>query len=184
MKNSSVVRPAVSAKISVRMIVLIGLLAAMSIVFGKLLAINIGNSLRISFENLPILMAGIFLGAPAGFLTGVLADVIGCLIVGYSINPIITLAAGSIGLIAGLLFRALAEQKLPVRVYASVMTAHVIGSMLLKSAGLMLFYHTPLAGVAPRVPLYICIGIAESTIILLLLKNKAFAAQVERLNQK
>lgn len=184
MKNSSVVRPAVSAKISVRMIVLIGLLAAMSIVFGKLLAINIGNSIRISFENLPILMAGIFLGAPAGFLTGVLADVIGCLIVGYSINPIITLAAGSIGLIAGLMFRALAEQKLSVRVYAAVMTAHVIGSMLLKSAGLMLFYHTPLAGVAPRVPLYICIGLAESTIILLLLKNKAFAAQVERLNQK
>ena len=184
MKNSSVVRPAVSAKISVRMIVLIGLLAAMSIVFGKLLAINIGNSLRISFENLPILMAGIFLGAPAGFLTGVLADVIGCLIVGYSINPIITLAAGSIGLISGLMFKALAKQNLPVRVYASVMTAHVIGSMLLKSVGLMLFYHTPLAGVAPRVPLYICIGIAESTIILLLLKNKAFAAQVERLNQK
>lgn len=184
MKNSSVVRPAVSAKISVRMIVLIGLLAAMSIVFGKLLAINIGNSLRISFENLPILMAGIFLGGPAGFLTGVLADVIGCLIVGYSINPIITLAAGSIGLISGLMFKALAKQNLPVRVYTSVMTAHVIGSMLLKSAGLMLFYHTPLAGVAPRVPLYICIGIAESTIILLLLKNKAFAAQVERLNQK
>lgn len=184
MKNSSVVRPAVSAKISVRMIVLIGLLAAMSIVFGKLLAINIGNSLRISFENLPILMAGIFLGGPAGFLTGVLADVIGCLLVGYSINPIITLAAGSIGLISGLMFKALAKQNLPVRVYASVMTAHVIGSMLLKSAGLMLFYHTPLAGVAPRVPLYICIGIAESTIILLLLKNKAFAAQVERLNQK
>ena len=82
MKNPSVVRPAVSGKISVRVIVLIGLLAAMSIVFGKLLAINIGNSFRISFENLPILMAGIFFGGPAGFVTGVLADVIGCLIVG------------------------------------------------------------------------------------------------------
>ena len=49
MKNSSVVRPAVSGKFSVRMIVLIGLLAAMSIVFGKLLAINIGSAIRISF---------------------------------------------------------------------------------------------------------------------------------------
>ena len=182
--NSSVVRGAFGMRFSVLTLVLMGLLAAMSIVLGKLLAINIGNSIRISFENLPILMAGIFLGGPAGFVTGVLADVIGCLIVGYSINPIITLAAGSIGLIAGLLFRAQPKQKLPVRVYDSVMAAHVVGSMLLKSAGLMLFYHTPLAGVAPRVPLYICIGIAESTIILLLLKNKAFAAQVERLNQK
>ena len=184
MKNMSVVRPGVTGKISVRVIVLIGLLAAMSIVFGKLLAINIGNSIRISFENLPILMAGIFLGAPAGFLTGVLADVIGCLIVGYSINPIITLAAGCIGLFAGLFWQLLVNQKLPVRVYGSVMTAHVIGSMILKSVGLMIFFHTPLAGVAPRIPLYICIGLAEGSIILLLLKNKAFAAQVERLNQK
>ena len=184
MKNSSVVRPAVSGKINVRMIVLIGLLAAMSIVFGKLLAINIGNSIRISFENLPILMAGIFLGAPAGFLTGVLADVIGCLIVGYSINPIITLAAGCVGLFAGVVYRLLVNRKLPVRVYGSVMTAHVIGSMILKSIGLMVFYHTPLLGVAPRVPLYLCIGSVEGAIILLLLKNQAFAAQVERLNQK
>ena len=184
MKNSSVVRPAVSGKFSVRMIVLIGLLAAMSIVFGKLLAINIGSAIRISFENLPILMAGIFLGAPAGFLTGVLADVIGCLIVGYSINPIITLGAGCIGLLAGLVYRLLKEKPLPVRVYSAVMTAHVIASMIIKSAGLMLYYHYTLAGVAPRVPLYIGIGIAESTIILLMLKNKDFAAQVERLNQK
>ena len=184
MKNSSVVRPAATAKIGVRTIVLIGLLAAMSIVFGKLLAINIGNSIRISFENLPILMAGIFLGPSAGFLTGVLADVIGCMIVGYSINPIITLAAGCIGLFSGLMYRLLLQKALPVRVYSSVMTAHVIGSMILKSIGLMVFYHTPLAGVAPRVPLYICIGIAESTIILLLLKNKIFAAQVERLGKK
>ncbi len=184
MKNMSVVGPGVTGKISVLMIVLIGLLAAMSIVFGKLLAINIGTTIRISAENLPILMAGIFLGAPAGFLTGVLADVIGCLIVGYSINPIITLAAGSIGLLAGLMYRVLVNQKLSVRVYGSVMTAHVIGSMILKSVGMMLFYHTPLIGVAPRVPLYICIGAVESAIILLLLKNQAFAAQVERLNQK
>ena len=184
MKNSSVVRSAASGKINVRMIVLIGLLAAMSIVFGKLLAINIGSAIRISFENLPILMAGIFLGAPAGFLTGVLADVVGCMIVGYSINPIITLGAGCIGLVAGLLYRLIAAEKLPVRVYGSVMTAHVVGSMIIKSTGLMLYYHYTLAGVAPRVPLYICIGIAESTLILLLLKNKAFAAQIERLNQK
>ncbi|MBP0971321.1 MAG: folate family ECF transporter S component [Oscillospiraceae bacterium] len=184
MKNMSIVRPGVNGKISVLMIVLIGLLAAMSIVFGKLLAINIGTTIRISVENLPILMAGIFLGAPAGFLTGVLADVIGCMIVGYSINPIITLAAGCIGLLAGLMYRVLVNQNLSVRVYGSVMTAHVIGSMILKSAGMMLFYHTPLIGVAPRVPLYLGIGAVEGAIILLLLKNQAFAAQVERLNQK
>ena len=180
MKNS---HSAAASMKDVRVLTIMAMLAALSIIFGKVLAFTAGP-FRVSFENLPILMAGMFLGAPAGFLVGIIADIIGCLIVGYSINPIITLAAGSIGLLAGLMYRVLVNQKLSVRVYGSVMTAHVIGSMILKSVGMMLFYHTPLIGVAPRVPLYICIGAVESAIILLLLKNQAFAAQVERLNQK
>ncbi|MBR6717745.1 MAG: folate family ECF transporter S component [Oscillospiraceae bacterium] len=183
--NSSVVRGAFGMRFSVLTLVLMGLLAAMSIVLGKLLAINIGSAIRISFENLPILLAGILLGAPAGFLTGIVADIVGCLIVGYAINPVITLGAGCIGLIAGLLFHKLPETaKLPVRVFGSVMPAHVIGSMLIKSAGLMLYYHYTIEGVLPRVPLYIAIGTAESAIILLLLSNSLFAAQIERLKNK
>ena len=180
MKNS---HSAAASMKDVRVLTIMAMLAALSIIFGKVLAFTAGP-FRVSFENLPILMAGMFLGAPAGFLVGIIADIIGCLIVGYSINPIITLGAGCIGLLAGLVYRLLKEKPLPVRVYSAVMTAHVIASMIIKSAGLMLYYHYTLAGVAPRVPLYIGIGIAESTIILLMLKNKDFAAQVERLNQK
>jgi ECF transporter S component (folate family) len=183
MKNSTAVRSSVSALKDVRCLVLMALFAAMSIVFGKLLAFNVGP-LRISFENLPLLMAGIFLGAPAGLLTGVMADVIGCMIVGYSINPIITAGAGCIGLIAGLIYQLPFSQKMPVRIYTSVMTAHVVGSMIIKSIGLMVYYHYTVQAVALRVPLYIAIGIAESTLLVLLLKNQAFASQIERLHRK
>lgn len=186
MKNS---RTAAASLKDVRVLTVMAMLAALSIIFGKFLAFNAGP-FRISFENLPILMAGMFLGAPAGFLTGVLADLVGCLMVGYAINPIITIGAGCIGLVSGLMFRRLPElavSRLPeglLHNLASVLCAHLCGSMLIKSAGLMLYYHYTLPQVALRVPLYLVIGTVETLIITGLLSNKAFAAQIERLGRR
>ena len=45
-------------------LVIAGLLAALSILCGKYLAIRGGDVLRFSFENLPILLAGFALGPP------------------------------------------------------------------------------------------------------------------------
>ncbi len=184
MKKEAVARNPFEVFRNVRVLTLMALFAAMSIVFGKLLAVNIGGTIRVSFENLPLLMAGIFLGAPAGFITGVVADLIGCMIAGYSVNPIITLGAGCIGLIAGQLFRMTEGQKLPFRVYGSVMTAHIFASMIIKSAGLMIYYHYTLLAVVPRIPLYLVIGAAESTLILMLMKNRAFSEQLGRMLKK
>ncbi len=60
--------------------------------------------IRISFENLTILMAGIMFGPLVGMTVGICADVIGCIIVGYAINPLVTLGAASIGLISGSIY--------------------------------------------------------------------------------
>ena len=184
MKNSTAFRSSAAALKDVRSITLLALFAAMSIVLGKMLAFNIGPTIRISFENLPILMAGIFLGAPAGMVTGILADIIGCLIVGYSINPIITVGAASIGLVSGLIYQMIPTKKDFASIFGSVMTAHVIGSMIIKSIGLMVYYQYPLVGVLPRIPLYIAIGSAEAAIILMLVRNHAFTAQLGKFNRR
>ena len=63
---------------STKVMVVSALLIALSIIFGKFLKIPIGDSLRISFENTPILMAGIFFGPIVGMAVGVCADIIGC----------------------------------------------------------------------------------------------------------
>ena len=186
MKN---VRSASASVKNIRVLTVMAMLASLSIVFGKLLAFTAGP-FRISFENLPILMAGMFLGAPAGFLTGVIADIIGCLIVGYSINPIITLGAGCIGLLSGLLFRRLPDIPLPHMPaglfgnWLTVILTHAVGSMLIKSVGLILYYHYALPQVALRIPLYLVIGTVEALIITALLSNPSFAAQIERLGRK
>ena len=83
-----------------RVTVFSALLAAISIVCGKYLAFNMGDFLRFSFENLPIIFAGMAFGPLIGALVGVVADLVGCLLVGYAINPIITVGAAAIGLIS------------------------------------------------------------------------------------
>ena len=62
---------------SIRVMVAAALFIAMSIILGKFLAINVGGSIRISLENLPVLMAGIFFGPFVGAAVGIGADVIG-----------------------------------------------------------------------------------------------------------
>lgn len=171
-------RSAAASFKDVRLLTLTAMFIAMSIVFGKVLSVTAGP-FRISFENLPILTAGILLGPVPGCVTGILADIIGCMIVGWAINPVITVGAACIGLISGLLFRVMPDRqiaRLPeyvFRVFASVFPAHIIGSMLIKSAGLMLYYHYTLPQVSLRVPLYLIIGTAESLIISAMLSNSA-----------
>ena len=154
--------------------VAMALLSAMSIVLGKLLAVNIGEVIRISFENLPVLLAAIALGPIAGAVVGLLADVVGCLIVGYVINPLVTLGAVAIGGAAGLAMRFLPE-RLPewARVSISVAAAHAIGSVVIKTVGLSGFFGMPLGVLMLwRLLNYLLVGAAESALLVILIKNR------------
>ena len=153
---------------SIQVLIMMALFIALSIVLGKQLS----------------LMAGIFFGPLAGLTVGACADLIGCLLVGYAINPIITAGAASVGFISGLVYKNCFRTKPKLRLAASVGAAHVIGSMILKSIGLRIYFGYPLQMVALRVPLYIVIGCAEGYIIYLLLRNKAFGRQLERMKDR
>ena len=156
------------------MIAFSSILAAMSIILGKYLSFTAGP-FRISFENLPILMAGIFFGPIVGMIVGALADIVGCLLVGYNIIPIITVGAVLIGGISGSLYRIFrAISKKGIKLYISVLFAHIVGSMIVKSIGLAITYGYPFESIILRVPLYLVISFAEFYIIYLLMKNKSF----------
>lgn len=167
---------------SVQVLIMMGLFIALSIVLGKQLSFTAGP-FRISFENLTVLMAGIFFGPLAGLTVGACADIIGCLLVGYAINPIITAGAASVGFVSGLVYRNCLRAKPGLRLAVAVGAAHIIGSMIIKSIGLRIYFGYPLQMVALRIPLYIIIGCAEGYIIYLLLRNKAFGRQLERMKE-
>lgn len=157
-----------------RQLVLAGLLAALSILCGKYLAIRGGDILRFSFENLPILLSGFVLGPLWGALTGAVADLLGCAMVGYTVNPLVTLGAVAIGLVGGILYRALGRLSLPWRVILSSLAAHIAGSILLKTWGLASYYDYPFPVLLLwRILNYLIIEILEGGLLLLLLRHKA-----------
>lgn len=166
---------------NVRVLIISGLFIALSICFGKFLQIPIGDSIRISFENLPILMAGIFFGPFVGGAVAVGADLIGCLLKGYAINPVVTLGALAIGVISGVVSMMLRQKNMTLTIALSVLISHTVGSVIIKSIGLYLYYKTPFAVLAMRIPTYIAIGILEFIIITLLLKNKSFYSQLNKM---
>ena len=150
------------------------LLVALSIVTGNYLAFNLGPVLRFSLENLPILLAGIVLGPVTGALVGAAADLLGCVLVGYTINPLITLGAVAVGLLGGLLCRLCSALPLSLQIAVTVTGAHLIGSVLIKTLGLSIFYDMPLVILMLwRALNYLIVGCVEGILLYFLLKNQA-----------
>ena len=171
-----------------RLAVFSSFLAAMSIVFGKYLAINLGEVIRISFENAPIIFAGVAFGPIAGAIVGIIADLVGCLLVGYAINPVITIGAAVIGIISGL-FRIFVRRGEGVSRYLLVLGAiflsHVIGSVLIKTIGLAAFYAMPYPVLLLwRALNYLIVGALEALILIPLISNKRINEEIKKLGGK
>jgi ECF transporter S component (folate family) len=158
---------------SLRTLVLSSIFVAVSIVCGKYLAIPGGNVLRFSFENLPVLLAGMSFGPVVGMAVGVAADLLGSLLRGYDINLMLTLGAAVIGLVGGIVFRLCRSLSDIPRVTLTVSLAHLLGSVIIKTAGLSLFYDMPLYELMLwRLLNYAIVGALEGGLLCLLIRNR------------
>ncbi|SEK68617.1 folate family ECF transporter S component [Ruminococcus albus] len=170
------------------------ILATLSIILGKFLSIPVGNSIRIGFENLPIVIASIFFGPVIGATTAVVADIVGCILHCYAINPIITLGALCIGLISGLVYGQIAKNDAEyistdrgmhwVKIFISVISAYAVGSMVIKSLGLYIAYGTPLQTIVFRVITASISAVVDTTIIWGLIQNKGLMRTLGRITKR
>ena len=153
----------------------LAMLAAISIICGKYLAIRGGDILRFSFENLPIIFAGLAFGPVSGVLVGVVADLVGCVMVGYTINPIVTIGAAAIGGTAGIcgfLLRKIGIKSVFTTIISAT-AAHLIGSVIIKTFGLSAFYDMPLFVLMLwRLLNYVIVGAVEAVLLVALLGNR------------
>lgn len=169
---------------SARVIVLLSALAAIGIILGKFLAFNLTEFMRFSLENLTIIFSGIIFGPLLGAAIGAVQDLVGCLAVGYAINPIITLGSALIGLVSGWIFSLLDRLPLPYRLTLTVIPAHLIGSVLVKSLGLSVFYSLPfLVTVGWRTLNYLIVGTLEVILLLIILKSKRILSEINKITQ-
>ena len=156
--------------------VVIGYVCKMFLTFG---------AIRVTFENLPIIISGIFFGPLAGFMTGICSDIVSTAVSQYGIggmSPLITLGAGAVGFTAGLVCKGRREirPKTPMLLLA-VVVSHVLGNMIIKSAGLMLYFGYTIPAVLPRIPLYVIIAAVEFTILYILCRSRGFCKTIGKL---
>lgn len=174
-------------KQALKVTAMLAMLVAISIVAGKFLAIRGGDILRFSFENLPIIFAGIAFGPISAVLVGVVADLVGCFMVGYAINPIVTIGAAAIGACSGLAYSMLKKIRVKdgLAIALAVVISHLFGSVLIKTFGLAVFYDMPLWMLMLwRLLNYIIVGAIEAALLLAIMKNKEIKARLIRLGRQ
>ena len=164
---------------NLKVLAISALFAAISIILGKFLAFNVGDTLRFSFENLPFFLSGFFFGGPVGALTALVADIIGCILRGYAINPILTFASVFIGFTSGLLAKLLSKLNFYIATALNVTVCHFIGSVLIKTVGLSIWYGSPFVPLLIQRSInYIIVAICEYFCLVILLKSKSLKSQI------
>ncbi len=172
-----------AAKSALKRLVLGAMLAAMSVVIGMFCKsfLNFGGGLwRVTFENLPIILAGIFLGPITGGMVGVVSDLTSYLLSPqiYPPNLVVTFGAFAVGVTAGLMAKYAVRQRGSKQIVLSAAVAHIIGSMIIKPIGLFQFYGW---AVLVRIPLYLVIAPLEILLLCLLWRQKSFRKLFEKM---
>ncbi len=165
---------------SLKKLTLVAMLTAMSVVIGIFCKnfLNFGGGLfRITFENMPIILSGVFFGPLSGAVVGVASDLISYFLSAqmYPPNLIVTSGAAAVGLFSGLVAR-LFKKRGKAQIVLSACAAHIVGSMIIKPIGLFAFYGYL---VLWRIPLYFVIAGVETMILCMLYSNATFRRLVE-----
>ena len=166
---------------NLKVTMVLAMLAAISIILGKYLAIRGGDVMRFSLENMPVILAGMAFGPVAGALVGVVADLVGCLMVGYTINPAVTIGAAAIGLISGIIPIVLKKVKINgiLVTLITVAAAHLIGSVIIKTLGLAVYYDMPFYVLLLwRLINYAIVGALDGLTVHILLNNRGVRMQI------
>ena len=95
----------------------------------------------------------------------------------YPPNLIVTLGAAAVGFLSGFISHTVIKKRGYAQIIISALTAHSVGSMIIKSIGLFSFYGW---AVVWRVPTYIVIAAVEITLMCLLYKNATFRKLIEK----
>ena len=165
----------------IRQLTMAAMLTAMSVVIGIMCKnhLNFAKGLfRITFENLPIIMAGILFGPVVGGLVGIATDIISYFFSSqvYPPNLIVTFGAMSVGVVSGLISKYIYPKKGTKQIILSGVFAHVVGSMIIKSIGLYQFYQM---AVLVRIPLYLIIATLEILLLCVLFSRRSFRRLTE-----
>jgi len=167
---------------SLRVLTLAAMLAAVSVVIGivckNFLTFNIYY--RVTFENLPVIFAGILFGPFVGMAVAVVADAASCLLsTNPVINPLISVGAACVGFCAGAVPRWIVRRPGALQTSLSVASAHLLGQVAIKSVAKMIWYEMPWWGIFIGFGISACVGTIEFFILIYLLGRRSIMSALE-----
>lgn len=132
-------------KLNVKTIVFAAVLVAMNLVLSRVLAINIGSTLRITVSATPIYLASLWFGPLVGGICGGLGDLLGCLVQGYAPNPLILVSSVLAGVIPAVFKKYVFRDKVNTWKIAVMLIVHgIVGSLGFTVVGLHVYYADPM----------------------------------------
>ena len=156
------------------LITLLAMLTAISVVTGILCKnlFTVAVYYRFTLENLGILFAGIFFGPGAGAVVGIAVDVISCLLsTNPALNPVILLGSVCVGVTSGIVARYFVKTRGLRQYVTAAAAAHLLGQVLVKSVGKILYFGMPWYGVFIGLACSVLACAVEVTVIQLLMKK-------------
>lgn len=129
-------KTALKKTFSTQNLVMMAALIAMQIILARFLSIQASDTLRISFESIPVILAGMWLGPIPGAIVAVIADFLGTILSGYGTwFPPLVLGPLSVGILSGVstkyIFRSpLAETRDTWKVAVIVVTVGILNSFV------------------------------------------------------
>ena len=119
--------------INTKTIVYCAVFAALGVILSRFLGFHVGETLRISVEAVPMVLAGIFFGPIPGALVGFIADFIGCMFSPFGFNPMLIMPPILYGMFGGLCRPILAKKVNIWTLFLTMLLPVVLGSILLQS---------------------------------------------------
>ena len=168
-------------------LVSLGALTAINLILTRFLAINIGGFGRIQLGAVARIMAGLWFGPLAGALCGLVSDLLGCLIQGYAVNPVITLAAMLWGVTPALFLpegifsrSGNSRRKTVLLLCAGTVAACVVCTLVLTTAGLVWFNGMHLYAILPTRTMQLCLQTPVYCVLVCLLYFSPVTGQIRQ----
>ena len=145
MERNQTTKSPLKKTFSTRNLVMMAALIAMQIILARFLSIQASDTLRISFESIPVILAGMWLGPIPGAIVAVLADFLGTILSGYGTwFPPLVLGPLSVGILSGVstkyIFRSpLAETRDTWKVALIVVVVGILNSFVFGLVGSTLY---------------------------------------------
>ena len=150
------------------MSVVIGIVCKQYLTFG-------GGSQRITFENLPIIIAGLLFGPVVGGIVGFVGDLVSCIFAGQTPFPLISVGAIAVGVVSGVISKYVMKKDGILKVIVAALSAHIVGPVIIKTYALSILMKSGFwVQFGLRIPFCAIVMTIETILLIVLFKNRYF----------